>query len=314
MSGPDYKLFDFRDIAALDDTATSFRSWVSQSSSFFSDFWSQVSSFAAPLMLGPISTEPYDTALASLSKDNLCCVIEFEGRFRALCYASADELRPVVMELLGTTSTPAAESNASDETTETTEATGPSGPVNTPLSLVELSLVQLYIDQLVSAMSEGWMGPDTVAINASELSKDPRKKRLFRSKDLVTKTSIQIDLKAGKTVLHWLLPKQRMCDLLDSTVDRRSAREQVRLSPQKVGQLPIEVISVLGSATLSMAKLSNVSVGELIVLDQRIDEPLTASVNHSPFYQCWPGKVGKQQALEITSCLHTCNDEPRGNQ
>jgi flagellar motor switch protein FliM len=70
-----------------------------------------------------------------------------------------------------------------------------------------------------------------------------------------------------------------------------------------VEQLPMEIVSVLGKTTVPMMDLSRMEVGQLIVLDQRIDQPVTAYVNDSPFYTCWPGKIGKKQALEITACL-----------
>jgi flagellar motor switch protein FliM len=41
------------------------------------------------------------------------------------------------------------------------------------------------------------------------------------------------------------------------------------------------------------------------MLDQRIDQPITAYVDERPFYECWAGRLGGQQALQVVSCLHS---------
>ncbi len=66
------------------------------------------------------------------------------------------------------------------------------------LAPVELSLAKLFVDQLASSLTAGWMGEEKCCVRASDLEKDPRKTRIFRAKDLVTRTSVEVELKAGK--------------------------------------------------------------------------------------------------------------------
>lgn len=284
MTSPTHRVFDFREIAALDDTAVLLRNWVSKASSFFSEFWGVASGYGAQFSLGPISTETYASLLDSVPKDDFCCLSEFQGHASTMWFASSGDLRQIAAELLG----------LSDA-----QELG-----NGDLSPVELALAQLLINRLASSLTDGWMGEEEVVVTANGLEKDPRKTRIFRAKDLVTKTSIEIELKAGVVTLHWLMPKQKTCDLLETTIDRRRGGEPVRPSSEMVGTLPIEVVTVLGKTTIPMMELSKMTVGQLIMLDQRIDQPVTAYVNDSPFYGCWPGRIGKKQALEITSCLN----------
>ncbi len=284
MTSSKHRVFDFREIAALDDTAVILRNWVSKASSFFSDFWNDAAGYGAQVSLGAISTESYATLLEGVPKENVCCLAEIGNYAWSMWFVSAEDLRLIASELL-----------CLPEVSELGDG---------DLSPVELYLAKLFVDRLADSLSDGWLGEEQVRVNATDLEKDPRKTRIFRAKDLVSRTSVQVDLKARTVVIHWLLPKQKTCDLLETSVDRRKSEEPVCPSPDLIEQLPIEIACQLGKATMPMTKLSALHVGQLILLDQRIDQPVTAFINESPVYACWPGRIGKQQALEIASCLN----------
>ncbi|QDT10258.1 FliM/FliN family flagellar motor switch protein [Planctomycetes bacterium K23_9] len=289
MSDSDPRPFDFREIAALDDAAVAFRNWVSKSSSFFSDFWSETSDYAAQLTLGDISTNSYSKAIESLSREVNYSIVDFVDYTPSMWHASNKDLRTIALAMLGLDDGPDVGDDA--------------------LSPVEISLSQLFIEQLAIALVDGWMGDTAFELKPSALKLDPRKARFVRDKDLVTCTSVKIGLKSGAVGINWLLSKQKTSDLLESAVDNRgddaSPSEPQSASPQLVGRLPIDVVSVLGQATLPMSQLSDLQVGQLIELDQRIDQPVTAFVNETLFYEGWPGRRGKNQAIEITRCLHS---------
>ncbi len=284
MSKSEPRLFDFREIAALDDTAESFRNWIGKSSSYFLDYWSDLSGYGAQVSLGSITTESYGSLLETISRDDLCVVTEIQGFFSSQWYSSAKELRKLAAELL----------LLSEEESQS----------ESPLTHIESSLVQMCLERLAEALGHGWMGEDELKLAASAMSKDPRKSRLFRAKDLVTKARIDVQMKNSTTQLNWLLPKQPTCDLMETTFDQRAADEPVNVPETMVEGLPVELVSSLGRVAVSMSGLSDLKVGQLLILDQRIDQPVKAYVDGEPFYECWPGRLGSQQALKVEKCLH----------
>ena len=286
--------FDFREIATLDDSAIAFRNWVATSSSFFSDFWSDVSDYAAQLSLGEIQTSSYASAIDDLDRETNYCIADFVDYAPSMWYASSQDLRRIAGAMLGFNDEP------NDDAPQTDKA---------PLTPIESSLAQLFVEQLSVALTDGWIGETKITLSPSAWELDPRKARFFREKDLVTCTSVQVGLKTGAIGIGWLLSKQSTSELLENAIDRRGDAEAGgdprRPSAKLVGQLPIDIVSVLGQATLPMSKLSDLQVGELIELDQRIDQPVVATVNEAAFYEGWPGRRGKNQAIEITRCLHS---------
>ncbi len=273
--------FDFREVAALDDTAVHLRDWVAKSSSFFSDFWDEVTGFSAQLSLGQVNTESYGKALEDVSKESHYTIAELEGHMSFLFYASASELQTIVSELFSL-----------DQLEEPKE-----------LSPIEISASEMFIRELGNALTAGWMGREEISIATGSIGKDPRKTRLYRAKDLMTKTSIEIGLKESKSQIHVFLPKQETSGLLEHLIDSRENGEPTKPSQELLASLPVDLTVVIGNAKIPMLVLSSLKPGQLIKLDQRIDQPITGYVDDSPFYKCWPGRSGDTQSIEISECL-----------
>ncbi|MGB7345738.1 MAG: FliM/FliN family flagellar motor switch protein, partial [Pirellulaceae bacterium] len=230
--------------------------------------------------------------------------VDFTDYAPSMWFASNSDLRCIAWAMLGLDATDA--KTTGDADAEPKNDAKPTA--NEALSPIERSLAQLFIEQLAVALNDGWMGGEPINLQTGTIAFDPRKARFFRENDLVTVTSIQVGLKAGPVGINWLLSKQKTCDLLENAIDLRDdaapPSEPQRPPAHLIGQLPIEVVSILGTAMLPMSQLSQLKVGQLIELDQRIDQPVVAVVNEVPFYEGWPGRRGKNQAIEVTRCLH----------
>mgnify|MGYP001812156077 CR=1 FL=1 len=273
--------FDFRDIAALDDTAVSIRNWFSKATSFFSDYWVEATGFSAKVVLGSVATDSYEAILEDIPREDLCCIAEIGERASSIWFASASQMRIVVADLLCI---------SDPEDSDAQE-----------LSAIEVDLSSYFVDRLAASISQGWMGAGELPITLNPLERDPRKIRLFRGKDLVTKIGIEIECRAGKATLQWLLPKHKLASLLDNAVELRSEGVPVKTPKELVGQLPLEVVTVLGTVNVPMTELANLKPGELIVLDQRIDTPMISKVDGTPAFECWPGRLGKKQAVQVAN-------------
>jgi len=50
---------------------------------------------------------------------------------------------------------------------------------------------------------------------------------------------------------------------------------------------------------MTMSELAALTAGDVIILDQRIGEPLLATVGDVPVFWGWPGRLGMRQAYQI---------------
>lgn len=296
MTSAEPRVFDFHEIASLDNTGVALRNWIAKSSSFFSQFWDRATGFAAQISVGKVSTESYDSALNATNKDSNYCVVEIQDSLSSIWYAGSDEIRIVIKEMLCIP-----EEDSEEESQETTGSDGGE------LTEIELSLAQLFLSELATTLKNGWLGNNPINLSVSSLDRDPKKTRLLRGRDLVTKVEIDIQLQSRRTTLQWLLPKQAISELMEDCVDRRSqpprSGEPSKPSEEMVSQVPLEVVVVIGETSIPMVDLSRLKTGQLLKLNQRIDQPVVAYVNEQPYYECWPGRIGSNQSVEISKCL-----------
>jgi hypothetical protein len=68
-----------------------------------------------------------------------------------------------------------------------------------------------------------------------------------------------------------------------------------------VREMNVEVAVTLGSAELTLYDLARLSAGDLVVLRQKVSEPLSAEVGGEPKFKVWPGAVGGRQAVQVHS-------------
>ncbi len=87
----------------------------------------------------------------------------------------------------------------------------------------------------------------------------------------------------------------------ESAVPTRSEQDTPRKLEALVRELPIEVTVDLGMVELPIAQLARLTPGDLLILNQRVSEPLIARVDSRPKFRGWPGRVGSRQSLQIES-------------
>ena len=104
------------------------------------------------------------------------------------------------------------------------------------------------------------------------------------------------------TVLEQVLPSLSGHNLFDS----RSGRESKKAEVVEQGQLlPLRVPlrARLGSTRLPAVDIARLEPGDVIVLDQTVDEPLRACVGRRELFAGSPGTRGKRLAFRVSGLI-----------
>ncbi len=283
MSAPNYTTYDFRLAEAADDSANAFRTWMAKASQVFSEQWNRLANADGSIKTTNIRTQLMDVTMESAPASNICCTFNISEHIQSIWHVSQDDAQEIVTELLGMS--PMAEA------------------AKRPLTNLELVLVNTFFEAIAISVRVGWLGTDSLTGSVESTMVNPKRVRLCRGKDLVITGSLQIQLDRADVTLHWVSKKEDLSGLLEQVSDRRLAVGEGNDPREVVDLLPIEIIGVLGEAQVSMRRLANMAVGDIVKLNQRIDQPIVASVAGKPFFECWPGKIGKTVGLEVASCI-----------
>ena len=284
MSKPEYTTYDFRQAGAADDSAIAFRIWIAKASQAFIEHWSSIANSDANLTTTDIRTQSLDSAVEGVPTTNLCCTFNItDEQTQSIWHVSQMDAQRIVADLLDMS-----------PTFEIAER---------PLTELEIELIRTFFEVLGRSLRQGWLGNQPISCELETVSTNPERIRLCRSKDLVITSSLQIQLTRGEVTIHWVSKKQEMSNLLEMVIERRKPLG-AKVSPQGVVEsLPIEIVGLLGQADIPMRRLASIAVGDIVKLDQKIDQPVVASIDGRPFFKCWPGKIGETVGLEISNCL-----------
>lgn len=178
-------------------------------------------------------------------------------------------------------------------------------PEDRELSAVELSLFEYLMQNLPAVvLQETWTGSIPLRLTVGEREPSPRWTRLFVKAEQVLQCTLTMRGSFGEQDWYWLAPYQALLELVNHAADDEPGLIQ-QDAPRKletlVRDLPIEVAVELGVAELSLAQLAGLTPGDLLILNQRVSEPLTVRVDNRAKFRGWPGRVGSRQSLQIES-------------
>lgn len=79
---------------------------------------------------------------------------------------------------------------------------------------------------------------------------------------------------------------------------------QIKALERKVKESDLELVAELGTTTITIEDFLTMDIGDVIQLDQKINEPLLLKVGNIPKFIVQPGKLKKKMAVQIIEALN----------
>lgn len=169
-------------------------------------------------------------------------------------------------------------------------------PTELELSLVGYLARELFLDPLEKA----WPAPDGPALTSGP-PVVPRFAWTGGDSDLVLFATLDVTTPFGEHPIYLLVPRTGLGARL-SAAGGRPVPEPPPPSAQMealVREMTVDLTVLLGTADLSMSDLAALGAGDVVVLDQKVDEPLEGLLAGARKFRVWPGVVGDRTAVVI---------------
>lgn len=182
-------------------------------------------------------------------------------------------------------------------------------PEDRELTTVEESLCQFFVqDVLVATLQETWPAAETIPFRLRRNEPHPKWSRIFPPEENTIVCAFTVRGPLGESGWLVLFPQKLLLEQLARTGPGKDRPKPVRTSlsdgerlRQLVEELPLDITVVLGTVELTLGELARLMVGDVIILDQRVSDPLPAFLAGENKCRGWPGRVGSRQAFEIQS-------------
>jgi flagellar motor switch protein FliM len=177
-------------------------------------------------------------------------------------------------------------------------------PADHELTVVEESLCEYLLQEIfVRPLQETWPEPEGITLQLGPKEPNLRWSRLFASSVPLVECRFALKGPFGEQTWNWLLPQSAVLPegkthpgADEPTLDEDSRRARLE---GLVLEMPVEIAVTLGAVHVPLTDLGKLQVGDVLVLDQRVCDPVAVSVGGGPMVLGWPGRVGDLQALQI---------------
>jgi flagellar motor switch protein FliM len=174
-------------------------------------------------------------------------------------------------------------------------------PAERDLTPAEQSVAEFFVSNLVTSLVEGWAGDLPLDLQLCEREPNLRRTKIFKLSQPFIVCRSTVSTPFGTARWCWIMPHEFLSKLfgaarITNTTPDVSTRQQLEsLARDMTTQVTIR----LGGVQLSAPQLAELRVGDLVVLNQKTNEPLRAMVSGKPRFLGWPGRVGNRQAFEV---------------
>ena len=275
--------FDFRQPCRLPiPIETRLMHWLVDASNLIRDKWASYLPFE--ITMSPAPPETTHPAAYELEPNLQVNLIRFEGYSEttlmafpaAFCLSIAEGLVGNVLE----------------------EAPDPRA-----LTAIERAMVEVIVQLIIDALNESAINCGLPQCELGAPVELPHLLRLFPGIDELVAVRIKLKLSFGEYFCVWFWPEELAHKFFpeDPQADAQSA------DPEELGhvakRIPFDVSVRLGAAQVDVTELSQLAVGDVIVLEQRVSEPLEGYVAEQKLFQAWPGIRGKNRAIQIDKVM-----------
>lgn len=175
------------------------------------------------------------------------------------------------------------------------------------LSAGEISIASFIAETIIKSLKETWPDMASPGLKVGEPELNIRRTKRFRPNDPVVVCRSLAKTSLGESNWCWLLSSEFLAHLYGLPVRQlQPVGEPSRRSlDQLIRSMHTECEVRLGRVHLTAPQVAQLRVGDVVVLDQRVSEPLIASIRGEPKFQGWAGRVGNRQAFEIETIIQS---------
>lgn len=179
---------------------------------------------------------------------------------------------------------------------------GTEWPTPAKFTPAEESILSVMFQRLASAVGDGIPGPEAIRCEFVSIVDRPRRTRLFSLIDELFVLEIGITSRFGEDTAFWMLPKKEV----ESLVGHEALEEEYDERPVQPAmialthRMPVTLVVELGTTNLSMAQMTQLGIGDVLVLDQSINRPIQACLAGTAKLTGRPVRVGIRQGFAVT--------------
>jgi flagellar motor switch protein FliM len=181
-------------------------------------------------------------------------------------------------------------------------------PADRELTHAERSMCKYLVDMIFTAIRDSWSGKNPIPLSVVQEERSLKGRWLREPEMSVLAAHFTLDFGSefGEQVCTWIVPQDAVTQTFEMSDRARRGTprpdEQAQLEALVRG-MRAELTVLLGRMQLDAAQLEGLHPGDVMILDQRVREPMRLLIAGTEHFLVWPGKVGTRQAVRVESIV-----------
>jgi len=196
---------------------------------------------------------------------------------------------------------------------------GPGGaiPQTRALTEIESSVMHGVVQGTLEAYSEAWRNISTFHITPGNLETNPMFVQVAAPSEIVITVALDVRIGEHVGVITLCLPHLTLEPILDKlsahnwfkTQSREVRPADMVALESRVGVARVPLVAELGRTDLTVSEILDLSIGDVVMLDARLTDPVVVYVGKLPKFTGRPGRTRGRVAIEITGDAKKGDDE-----
>lgn len=177
------------------------------------------------------------------------------------------------------------------------------------LTEIEHSLIKEVVALALNCLEQAWQRIIPLKFKVQARESNPQFVHIAHPGEMAILVTMKSSIGESLGVMNICIPCATIEPILSKLSPYEWTSETRKQSPEKVGKFMkrnlektrIGITVELGTATINMRDFLQLKIGDVVLLEQRIQRDLLLKVENLPKFRGSPGRLGRRKAIQITS-------------
>ncbi|MGI6683998.1 MAG: flagellar motor switch protein FliM [Bacillota bacterium] len=179
---------------------------------------------------------------------------------------------------------------------------------NRDLTEIERRILESRLSQIVSLIGEAWTDMYPISPKLVNMETNPLFTQIVAPNEIVVVITMSVEIGQSQGMINICLPYIVMKPILDKlnnlflffSQERRTSPENKEMIRKKIEMAKVPVQVLVGRTQITIQELLELEPGDVILLDQEINQPMQIYIGKFPKFMGVPGLRGNHMAVQIT--------------
>ncbi|WP_407307328.1 flagellar motor switch protein FliM [Desulfosporosinus sp. SB140] len=188
---------------------------------------------------------------------------------------------------------------------------GPGGEKNRDLTEIEKTIIENRLKQIIFISEEAWAEVYKLEPQFVSMETNPQFTQIVAPNEMIVLITLEVKVGDSVGMINICMPYLVLEPILDklstfflfSTQAKVSSPEQVKAIRQKIEWAKVDMVAMLGHSEILVRELLELSPGDVIPLNQLVNDPIPIYVGEFMKFKSIPGLHGEHLAVQVMETI-----------